>query len=321
MFQNAIVVCVAMRPTAAPYPDGPLHRRLKMPGQAFSVPGGGGRQSFGAVAVGFASAFTIAICTARPSHTRPDSVGMARSKAPGQRQLLPPHTIKPSCSYHTHRGEGSANLRRQIKTCKSEKQLRQHAASAEDKGAFDTSVLAASVQKCGYSLWWDMLLDILETGKRLCVPFNTIALSALFKALVSCLQAYHLSKEELSERAAVAFKIAMPMFDKFPAETELEFNALLASAERLLDEIGTVEALECADRLWKRADNSTFSKTIVAYTVRLRFLERHGKHEEVDSILERQGAFAKRRCPGRFDQCHGAKQVLEASGQALEVFG
>ena len=277
-----------------------------MPGRKAPVTNREGGRSFSAWGVRLVSAVAAASCTVRRSHTRPDSVGMARRRRMRERPreqfrrqtgrkpedkgsffLLTPSSPG-ELSYPKHRGEGSAQLRRRIDASKTEQQLRRHLAAAEAQELFDSSVLGASVQKCGYCLWWDMLLEVLDIGERLRIPCDPVFLSSLFKALVCCLQAHYLSAKELLNRKTAAFKIAEPMFDKIPPKTELDSNIRLASALRLLYEIDTPIAHARAARLWQRSEQSPFSQNIVAYAVRLQLLELVGHHHEVDDILQKK---------------------------------
>ena len=240
--------------------------------------------------------------TALRSHTRPSGVSRCRQRRMKERpqQLFRRQTgrnhsdaqnflLTPSSptdhSYQKHRSEKAAKMRRAIKACRTEKNLKQLFTSAEAAGLVDTSVLTAGLQTCGYKFWWDMLLWLLKTGEKLQVPVNPITLSVLFKAMVCCFQASGVQAGSLLRRKASALHIARHVFSEVAPETELEYNALLASVTRLLDEIGTTAALTWADELWLQPTKQEFRTNIVTYTVRLQLLEQHGRKKQVDELL------------------------------------
>ena len=185
------------------------------------------------------------------------------------------------------RSDQAAGVRKAVKTCRSKQSLMRRLASAERQGLLDTSVLAASLQTCGYHRWWKALQEVMDLGARLQIPFNGIATSVLFRALLSCVQAFTVSPQRLSRRKTRAFRLARQVMGNFVPETAVDFNALLSSMCRLCDEIGSEESLAWADKEWQRFELLPFETNIVAFAARLQLLERHGRQQEVDQMLRK----------------------------------
>ena len=220
----------------------------------------------------------------RPAEDVNAFTGHTRAKQ-GEQFLLAP-LVQPERTPKSVRDPKLGSLRADLKDAEAPGHLIQCLADARESGEVDASILTSAMQRCGYSLWWQALLEVrgMQLGQG--VRLDAIGCQVFMHALALCLKEWRVPKHAISRRKKQALELGKEVWSEVPRPLDaFQLGLVLSSAWNLCAAVGGEEAVEWASGLeeWSRSESVKYQ--IMQFTPLLSLYEASGQTKRVDQLI------------------------------------